>query len=165
MCLKPNIVMCIIGLLTSTPLFALPQDNKEKLIIISDSSSYNYKTGIKIFVGHVKVDQGATHLIADKLITKENKKHKMEEAIAYGAVEPAHYWTVPKPGDLDMHANAKIIKFYPHTSNVVLEQNARVTQGKNSFQGELILYNINEQTVTVPPSKNARAVLVYNPDK
>lgn len=156
---------CLLLLYYPQHAFALQEDSKEKVYIVSDSSVYNYKTGVKIFEGHVKVDQGSTHITADKLITKNNQQNKMQEAIAYGLQGLAHYWTLPKVGDPEIHAKAKIIKFYPIDSNITLEQQVVVTQGENSFQGELIHYNRNDDTITVPASQNGRAVLVYDPDK
>lgn len=144
---------------------ALQGDNKATLYIVADSYLGNSKTGIKIFEGHVKVDQGTTHITADRLVTKSNAERKIQEATAYGLQELAHYWTIPKLGDPEIHARAKIIKFYPIESNATLEQDVHVTQGANSFQGELIHYNGNDETITVPHTKNARAVLVYNPPK
>ena len=145
--------------------FALDTDSKEKLHIIADSGTYNFKTGIDVYEGHVQVNQGTTHIIADKLITKKNKQHKIQEATAYGEQTLAHYWTLPKLGEPEMHAHAKIIKFYPLESNATLEHDVHIEQGENKFQGELIHYNNNEQTITVPPTANGRAVLVYNPGK
>lgn len=156
-----NIILCC----ASASSFALPDDVKEKVHIVGDTWTYNYKTGTSQFDGNVKVDQGTTHVTADRLITKSNSKHEIQEAIAYGLQDLAHYWTIPKIGDLEIHAKAKIIKFYPITSNVTLEQDVIVTQGENSFQGQLIHYNMNDQTIAVPASKNGRAVLVYNPDE
>lgn len=158
-------VVIFASTLLVTHAFALPEDNKEKVYIVADSTIYNYKTGVNIFEGNVKVDQGTTHITADKLITKNNHQHKIQEAIAYGINTVAHYWTLQKIDEPEIHAYAKIIKFYPIESNVTLEQNVVVSQGKNNFQGELILYNRGDQTITVPASKNARAVLVYNPDE
>lgn len=149
-----------------TQVFALPEDSQQKIHITADSTIYNYKTGINVFEGHVKVDQGTTHITSNRLTTHANSQHQIQEAVAYGDKgERAHYWTLPKPDDKEFHAYADVIKFHPVTSNVTLEGNVIVSQGENSFQGELILYNMNQQTVTVPPSKNGRAVLVYNPDK
>lgn len=144
---------------------ALPTDNKEKLNIISDASNYNYKTGTNEFTGHVIIDQGTTHLTADRVITKNNSQNKIKEAIAFGMQHPAHYWTIPKLGDPEMHAYAKIIKFYPIESNVSLEQNVTVKQGENRFHGELIHYNSSEQTISMPQMEKSHAVVVYNPDK
>lgn len=156
-----------IGLLLafSIQAFALDEDSKAKLNIVADSGTYNFKTGVDIYEGHVKIDQGSTHIIADKLVTKKNNLHKIQEAIAYGLQEPAHFWTLPKLGEPEMHAYAKTIKFYPLESNVSLEHDVSVIQGENSFKGELIHYNSSEQTITVPAISNGRAVLVYNPDK
>lgn len=146
-------------------LYALQEDNKQKVLIKGDSALLNYKTGVNIFKGNVIVDQGTTHVTADRLVTKNNNQHKIREAIAYGISKPAHYWTLPKLGDHELHAHAKVIKFYPIDSKVTLEQKAIVTQGDNSFQGEIIFYNMGDQTVNVPATKGGRAVMIFDPDK
>lgn len=160
-------ILTIMALFLNYPLSsnALPTDKHEKVFIVADSTTYNYKTGVNIFEGHVKVDQGTTHILADKLITKSNPQHKIKEATAFGMEHLAHYWTLQKINEPEIHARAKIIKFYPIESNVTLEQDVFVSQGENSFRGQLIHYNSNEQTIIVPATKNGRAVLVYNPDK
>lgn len=143
----------------------LPADRKQKVYIVSDSCVYNYKSGTSIFNGNVQVDQGSTHLTSDKLITKSNDKNKIQEAIAYGIDKVAHYRTLPKLEDNEIHALARVIKYYPLTANISLQQDVKVTQGNDSFQGEIIHYNMNDETITVPASKNGRAVLIYDPDK
>lgn len=147
-------------------LHALDADRKEKLNIDAASVIYNFKTGVNQYEGPVKIDQGSTHITAIRLITKNNLSHKIEEAIAYGdATTLAHYWTLPKLGEPEIHAYAKVIKFYPIESNVTLEQDVHVKQGENSFKGELIHYNGSDQTITIPASTTGRAVMVYNPEK
>jgi lipopolysaccharide export system protein LptA len=145
---------------------ALPDDNMQTMHIISDSSTFNYKTGANIYEGNVKIDQGSTHLTADRVTTANDDKHKMKEAIAYGLNNKlAEYTTLPKPGDPLLHAKAKTIKFYPPTSLVVLEGNVIVTQGKNSFEGPIIIYNMKDQVVTAPASKTGRATVVIEPSQ
>lgn len=145
--------------------FALVEDNKEKMVITADSSIYNYKSGYTVFEGHVKVDQGTTHLTAAKLTTKTDMNHHLQEAIAYGVNELAHYWTLPKQGDPEVHAQAKIIKLYPVKSNVALEQNVVLTRGADHFEGELIIFNRDDQTIVVPQKQNTRATLTIYPEK
>lgn len=164
MCPALKKILLIILFIIPTISIALLEDKSQKVHIASKTCVYNYKNGTSVFEGDVVVDQGTTHITADKLTTKNNNQHKISETIAYGFTQPAHYWTLPKIGDPEIHANAKIIKFYPLASNVTLVQNVIVTQGDNSFHGELIHYNLNDQTITVPASKKGRAVLVYNPD-
>lgn len=152
-------------ILFSISSFALDTDRNEKLQIVADSGSYNFKTGVDVYEGHVRIDQGTTHVTADKLVTKKNNQHKIIEATAYGYDDLAHYWTIPKTGDVEMHARAKVIKYYPLQMNVTLEQDVRILQGQNNFRGELIHINNKDQTITLPQSSNGRAMLVYNPDK
>jgi len=151
-------------MILSFSLYALPEDQKALMYITADSSQYNYKLSETWFEGQVKIDQGSTHVEADRVITKRNTQNKIQEAFAFGLQQPAHYWTCPKKGDKILHAYAKIIKFYPLESRVVLEGNVRVTQGENRFQGQIIVYNIKLQTITVPPTKNSRATFIIEPD-
>jgi lipopolysaccharide export system protein LptA len=139
-------------------------DQNEITYITADGGVYNYKTGVNQFDGHVRIDQGTTHVTADRLITKSNHQHKIEQAIAYGLSSSAHYWTLLKNDDPEFHAQAKIIRYFPLASNVTLEHAAIVTQGTNSFHGELIHYNSANQTIAVPALEKNQAVLIYNPD-
>jgi lipopolysaccharide export system protein LptA len=139
---------------------ALPEDSKQPMNIVSDSTLFNYKTGQDIYEGNVKVDQGTSHLTADRLITQKNNQHKIISAIAYGIKTVAIYTTIPKQGDLVMHAEAKKISFYPPTSTVVFENDVTVTQGENNFHGQHIIYNMQDQIVAAPASKNGRSTIV-----
>ena len=159
-----HIIIAILFFCTSLSCFALPSDDKKMIHIFASSSLFNYKTGVTTYEGDVKIDQGSTRLTADKVIT-ENNGHRITSAIAYGIQRLANYTTLPKEGDPVFHAKAHVIKFYPDTSTVILEGNVIVTQGENSFQGPLIIYNMKDQTVTAPASKAGRATIVIDPTK
>ena len=117
-----DLIKLLLIFLTLSPLpsYALKTDRQDIVHIVADSSVYNYKSGVNVFEGNVRIDQGTTHITADKLITKDNRYHKIQEAIAYGEKKLAHYWTLPKLNEPEIHAKAKIIKFYPIETNVVL---------------------------------------------
>jgi lipopolysaccharide export system protein LptA len=161
-------VFLIIGLLLFFPFFAfaLPDDSEKNMHIVADSTLLNYKSGFNTYEGNVKIDQGETRLTADHLTTQSNDKHKMQEAIAYGTPQQlAHYWTIPRTGDPVFHAKAKIIKFYPIKSTVVLQGDVVVTQGDNSFRGPEIIYNIKDQTVLSPANKKGRSTIIIESTK
>lgn len=160
-----HLAKLIILILLPVLAFAMPTDSKEKLHITSNSSTYNYKTGINTFEGNVKATQGTSHITADKLITKTNGTRNIQEAIAYGLLQPAHYWTTPDKNRLPVHAHAGILKYYPMAANIAMHRDAYVTQGKNVFKGQLVLYNINQQVINVPASTRGRSILVFNPDE
>lgn len=161
---KLSLIASLIAIYTPMT-FALPVDVEQTIHITADSSVFDYRSGVNTYEGNVKVDQGTTHLTADRVITKNNAKHKIDEAIAYGIKNQAEYITIPKAGDELFHAKAKVITFYPPKSEIVLEGNVTVTQGENSFNGPLILYNIKDQIVTAPASKGGRATIVIEPKK
>jgi lipopolysaccharide export system protein LptA len=152
--------LLFISSIISIVTFALPDDSKQPMYIVADSTLFNYKTGQDIYIGNVKVDQGTSHLTADRLVTQKNKQHKMISAIAYGINTIATFTTIPKEGDLVMTAIAKKISFYPPTSTVILEDEVTVTQGENNFHGQHIVYNMKDQIVEAPASKNGRATIV-----
>jgi lipopolysaccharide export system protein LptA len=160
-----KISIFFICLFLGSSVFALSKDRGEKIFIVADSSTLNYKTGINMFEGHVKADQGSTHIIADKMITKSNVKHEIQEVIAFGITRLAEYSTLPSLDKLIIKASSKIIKYYPIESNVVFENEVHIVQGENDFKGQKILYNMNEEIITVPASVQSRAILVYNPNK
>lgn len=139
---------------------ALPDDNSKPLHINALTTLFNYKTGVNTYEGNVKIDQGTTHIIADRVITQNNNQHKISIATAIGVKNYAEYITIPKTGDQTFHAKAKMIKFFPLTSLVILEGDVKATQGENSFQGPTIIYNIKDQLVTAPASKLGRATIV-----
>lgn len=143
--------------------FALPGDTSLAMQIHADTTLMNYKTGVNTYEGNVRIDQGTTHLLADRLVTKSNEHHKLEEAIAYGTKKLAEYTTLPRQGDKLFHAQANIIRFYPPKSTVVLEKNVLITQGENSFHGAMIIYNMKDQIVTAPATKYGHATIMIEP--
>lgn len=157
--------------LFSSSLFAadtkpkLSIETQDPLHIVADSSFFDYKSGVNTYEGHVQVDQGTSHLLADRVITKNNAQHKIAEAVAYGLRGLAEYSTTPKAGDDIFHAKAKVITYYPPKASIMLEGDVTVTQGENSFQGPVIIYNIKDQTVTAPSSKIGRATIVIEPNQ
>jgi len=150
-------------LFVSFSAWALPEDQQQLIHITADSSQFNYKSGQNSYEGNVTIDQGTTHLIADRVTTQNNAHHKIAEAIAYGIKKQAVYTTKLKQNDPLFEAKADIIKYYPPQSTIILQGNASAIQGENSFHGPLIIYNIKDQLVTTPPSAEGSATLVIKP--
>lgn len=158
-------LLFFILLLQPLVVFALPEDSGKTLHIISNSTLFNYKSGIDTYEGHVKVDQGSTHLLADRLVTQKNAQHKIVLVTAYGIKHLAEYTTEIKIGDPILNAKAKVIRFYPQTSVVYLDDDVVVTQGENHFDGPHIVYNMKDQTINAPASNHGRATIVIQPQQ
>jgi len=158
-----KISFLIILLVFSNLSFAHPKDREQPLKITADSSIFNYKTGVDIYKGNVKVNQGTTNVSADKIITKKDSTHKLTSIIAYGYNDLANFSTIPGDNKELLNAKSKIIKFYPKESKIVLEKQVTVSQDGNSITGTHIIYNIEQQIVTAPYTKNNRATIIIDP--
>lgn len=145
------------------PLFSwgLSSDEKEPAHFEADDVSMNHKTGITVFTGHVKVDQGSTHLTADKLTVYKDQEGKVTKIVAAGQL--AHYATLPDKQKMPMDAFAKTIEYYPKEKKAVLLGQGMITQGSNTFKGEHIIYNLAQQTVTSLPTAGSKSVLILQP--
>lgn len=156
--------LCLLMLCLSQLTYGLNTDRDQKVFITADSGVTNFKSGVDVYQGHVKVDQGTSHIRADKLITKRNKQRQIEEVLAYGFAQPAHYWTLTTTQEPPVHAHARFIRFLPLQQRVTLKKSVYIQQGQNTFRGQLIHYNQAKQIITVPPSRDAHAVIVYQPE-
>ncbi len=157
----------LIGLLIATGLIpslaqALSSDQNLPARFVSDHVVFNHKTGITIFTGNVKMDQGTTHLTGDKVTSYSNDNGNVTKVVAVGKL--AHYNTLPDGQEKAVDAWAETIEYYPQEKTAILIGNGKVTQGANSFTGPHIVYNMEKQTVvSTPTTSNTQSVIVLQP--
>lgn len=156
-----KIIFIILFVLFPGITFALSTDKLQNAIIESDSATINHKTNTCIYRGHVKLTQGTTILTADLLTTYSNAKNQLQKAIAIGQL--ATYTTLPDNSSTSFIAQAKTINYNPLQSQIILVGDAKATQGSDSFAGPQINYNIKQQLVTTPASKQGRTTIVFQP--
>lgn len=153
----------VYSLLFSYPLiaFSLDSDKNLPLQIVADEVTINHKIGLTTYQGHVKVTQGSTQLIADQLTTQTNKEEKLTEIIAKG--KQAIYKTTPEENKPELIAKADTIKYYPLESKVILVGNAQANQEHNFFKAPQIEYNIKQQTIVTPHTKQGVTTITLQP--
>lgn len=146
--------------------FALPDDREKTLELSADSADLNQQTHRGEFIGHVKLDQGSSHLRAAKAITEGDQLNKLTLAIANGdEKDQAHYWTLTAPDKPPLHAYADMIRYYPSRHLIELVGNARVLQGDNSFAAPKISYDTLKQHVLSQSDGKARTTIIIHPGK
>ncbi len=156
-----NIILYIIITIIPLTSWGLDSDKVKPANFIADYVTFNEKTGIKIFTGHVKMDQGTTHLTGDK-VTVYNANGSVVKIVAIG--NPAHYSTLPDNQKEVLNATAQTIEYYPQKSIAVLIDNGIVTQGENVFKGPHITYDMIKQTViSKPTDKQIQSTIVIQP--
>ena len=138
-------------------------DQQQTLNIDADATLFDFQKGLDTYTGHVKIIQGSSKILADRMTTQKNAQHKISVIICYGDQQPANYWTTPKAGDKQIHASAHIIKFYPLKSLVKLDGNVIIQQGDNSFHGASIIYDLNKQIVSAPANPKQPSTIIIQP--
>jgi lipopolysaccharide export system protein LptA len=162
----PKYIFLCIGLALSQTVWSLPSDETKLIELSADSADLNQKTHSGNYSGNVTYDQGTTHLRADRAVTNGNEKNKLIETIAMGSLtEQAHFWTQLSINKPIMHAYANTIKYYPDKHLIELIGNAKVTQGKNSFQASKISYDIVKQQVLSNGDEKKQISIVIHPEK
>ncbi len=118
-------------------------DNKPKTndpyYFVADTATYLSKAHQIAYEGHVKVDQGKTHLTGDKLVIHLTADNKVKSMIDSG--NPATYLTNDPHHSGMIHAKANKITYNQQTDTVSLDGNAFVKQHGNSIKAAHITYN------------------------
>lgn len=159
-----ELLSCITFFL-ATPCFALPEDSQAVLEMHSGSADMNQATHRGVFLDHVALDQGTTHIRALKAMTKSNEKNQLTEAIIIGNTEhPAHYWVLMAAEKPILHAYADTMYYYPAKHVIKLVGHAHLEQGKNSFSAPIICYDTLHHHALSEQKNNERTVIVFHPE-
>lgn len=162
-----GIIYLSLGYIISAAAILNPSDQDKPLTIEADTAEFDRSSGVSLYQGHVKIYQGSTYVSGDKLMTKQDKTHNLEEIIIHGTLEePAHY-----EASLDAHkpkliASAQTIKVYPQKRYVILLNHAKISQGENAIHGEHIEYDMEKQkmrataTINDQGEKNRTTIII-----
>jgi len=92
------------------------------------------------------MEQGTTKLQADKLIA-QYKDEELEKATAFG--EPAVFRERPEGEQLDVVGEALRLELDHANDIVTMYEDASITKGGDKILGEIIVYNIITEEMTV----------------
>ncbi len=165
MYLKTRKNTCILLLLCiSTTCFALPDDKLQILQLSADNADISQETRTGTYTHDVMLDQGSTHLRAERAITKVNEANKLIEAMAWGTPQTqAHFWTLTDAKKEPLHAYADTIRYFPEKHLIQLVGNASVTQGKDSFSAPEINFDVVQKHVTSAANNQGRTLIIIHP--
>jgi lipopolysaccharide export system protein LptA len=161
--IKTAITACIFALSASA--YALPEDQEQEIVIISDHAELDRALGYALYKGNVDMVQGSLHIRADKVrIYTENEE--VTKVVAIGL--PAHYEQIHDAGQEPVHAYGEEIEYEAATKQLTLLRQAKLTQNKNHFNGDKIVYDITNQRIkanSVGDEKPGRIRMVIQPKK
>lgn len=158
------LMMACIVFLSST--YALPQDRDEIFYLSSDEADISQNKNKGLFKGHVKIDQGSSHLRSDEAETHGDEHNKLIKAIAKGNHQKkAHFWTLLTQNQPELHAWAEVIYYFPKKNRIELVGNAEIIQGENTFNAPKIIYDTEKQHILTERHENKRTTITFHPEK
>ena len=149
-----NRIIIFIAIVFSTLVNALPEDANQPIEIEADSVIVDEISGFNEFLGDAEVRQGSL-LITAELIQVQTNFDGVETMIAKGTIEkPAKYTQSQENQARYIEATADLITYDVNEGMVFLEGNAYLIQGFDSFSGDSLNYDINNDKVIVKGSED-----------
>ncbi|MCH2190102.1 MAG: lipopolysaccharide transport periplasmic protein LptA [Gammaproteobacteria bacterium] len=146
-----SIVMVVfLAIVFSAGTSALESDRNQPADIEADDTTIDFKTGKRTFNGNVIVIQGTLRIKADKVIANYNEG-KIINATAWGKV--ARFKSRPDGKTEDVEGSAEKIFVNQLKNTLTLTGKARLKQGYNTADGEVIVYNMANDTLKIKNSK------------
>jgi len=149
-----NKLIIVTTLFFTSLAFALPEDAKQPIEIEAKSVIVDETTGFNEFSGNAEVKQGSLLLFAE-LIQVQTNSDGVETMIAKGTLEkPAKYIQSQENQARFIEATATLITYNVNEGMIFLVGNAHLVQGFDSFSGDSLNYDINNDKVVVKGSED-----------
>lgn len=147
--MNPNkLVACCLaslGILFATATHALPTDRQQPIHIEADTADLDEKKGIAIYRGDVVVTQGSLKITGDTVTVVQQANGDIKSFKSVG--RPAYYEQIPDVGKDLVQAWGITIEYLAQQNKIIITDQARVEQSKNTFRGEKITYDTVAETV------------------
>ena len=147
-------IIFLISIFFTTFVFALSEDAKQPIEIEAESVIVDETSGFNEFSGNAEVRQG-TLLMTAELIQVQTNADGVETMKATGTVDnPAKYIQCQENQARFIEATATLITYDVNKGMIFLVGNAYLIQGFDSFSGDTLTYDINNDKVIVKGSED-----------
>lgn len=142
--------------------FATTADNKQPVVITSNSLNGDLNKHLAVFNGNVIATQGTRQLLSNQTYVTFNDSGQIVNIRAVG--NPAKSTEVLDDKGNRVFGQALTIEYFPPKSFIEYEQEAILEEHGNIFKGDLITYNITSQVISSPMAQdNKRAATIILP--
>ncbi len=149
-----NKIILLTTIFFSTFAFALSEDAKQPIEIEAESVIVDETSGFNEFSGNAEVRQGSL-LITAELIQVQTNAGGVETMKATGTLDnPAKYIQSQENQARFIEATATLITYDVNEGMIFLVGNAYLIQGFDSFSGDTLTYDINNDKVIVKGSED-----------
>ena len=149
-----NKIILLTTIFFSTFAFALSEDAKQPIEIEAESVIVDEASGFNEFSGNAEIRQGSLLMTAE-LIQVQTNAEGVEKMKATGTLDnPAKYIQSQENQARFIEATATKITYDVNEGMIFLVGNAYLIQGFDSFSGDTLTYDINNDKVIVKGSED-----------
>ncbi len=149
-----NKLILLTFLFFSTLAFALSEDSEQPIEIEAASVMVDETNGFNEFIGDAEVRQGSLVMTAE-IIQVQTNADGVETMIAKGTInKPAKYIQSQENQARLIEATATLITYDVNEGMIFLVGDAYLVQGFDSFSGDTLTYDINNDKVLVKGSED-----------
>jgi len=145
---RAQLLAVIVGVITLLSLTNTFAQTNEPINIEADKATLNEKLGKSVYTGNVVLTQGGIRVSAE-MITVLSQAGKLSRITATG--NPVTYQQHSLKNDIT--AEARQLNYFANEERIVLLDNAKLSQGRNSFSGNQIEYHTRTEVVTAAVSE------------
>ena len=125
---------------------ALPEDREQPIHLQADQASFDQRTGVSVYQGHVEVSQGTMYLAADKATVYFDENGVFQRMEAVGSPTQFRYQPSRKKPRIDGVGDR--IEYDAVKAKVWVSGNAKFSQGDDTFSGKEIEYDLTTDVVS-----------------
>jgi len=149
-----NKLLILLMVFVTSLVLALPEDANQPIEIEAQSVVVDETTGFNEFSGDAEVRQGSLLLLAE-LIQVQTENEEVVTVLAKGSLEkPAKYIQNQENQARFVEATATLITYDVDEGMILLVGNAHLIQGFDSFSGDKLSYDIDNNRVIVKGSED-----------
>ena len=149
-----NKIILLLSIFFTTFVFALSEDAKQPIEIEAESVIVDETSGFNEFSGNAEVRQGSLLMTAE-LIQVQTNADGVETMKATGTVDnPAKYIQSQENQARFIEATATLIIYDVIEGMIFLDGSAHLIQGFDSFSGDKLNYDIDNDKVIVESSSD-----------
>ncbi|VEJ10086.1 cell envelope biogenesis YhbN [Actinobacillus delphinicola] len=143
--------------------FALKDDTRQPINVLSDKQSLNLASSQAVFTKNVYITQGSIQIKAHKVIvTRPKDKKKSETLDAYGS--PVYFQQTLDDGKV-VKGSADFVHYDLKTEFITLIGHAKLRQAESQIEGRKITYDVKDQQLKADGSTQRRVRTILIPSQ
>lgn len=150
----------VLGLVLGLPAQAPAQENRsEPIQLDADTADIDNATGVSVYTGDVVLTQGNRTITGERMVVHTRNGRELDHIVVEG--NPATWEQQPESGGEVIHGEAPRMEYHAQgPERVKLLEGGRITQGRNTFTGETIEYNLETERMVAQSQGSSERIRI-----